>query len=818
MLFKRLAIHIVNLLCLAFSINASANSTIFSESFEYSSLSEMKNSGWETFVGGSNSSIELSQEQAFSGKNSLKIINRDSKTIYALMRLTGTNSPPPQSNVKVSFKLYDANTSSGGIFVDVRNTKENQLTLLGVRSDVDKKHYYYRTAWQSRTGLPTHTSREQAWKELVFYVTPHGTFGQIGNINMAYLKAEGSQTAINTQLKEIDRIAIASTWEQLPEGTFYIDDIKIEPLPSHPTTNLDIDYHFLKVYSKLFLDQNTTDIDQVTYEYARKYRLFANNAVVKSVMFNKFGNLQDLVFAKKYIFEDLKHLSTLDWGVNRRSNDFWTAPLSNYALGLASWLIWDHLSQSERDQVFQQLSTEAMHIAKQQPITRYIDNTGAEENAWNAEFLALMSQMFSSDARSEYWERKARTYAFHSFTINERYNAATTQNLHHDSTLANHRFHPNPEYALVSIGLLGQGALTYKLNGKDVPWEFSHRVNEVYNAHAQQFDTDLWLYNHTVFKPDFGGKSDWMTDASVGTQNAFQYLSFINPSLQPLRDKLALFQWYTHNNYLAFPKEATVYPNHDVFINAPGGPYLHEDQIWFYNSNCALRYATNILWQDSDLTVVDTTGTFSAIAPIFTEDFEYNSINEMASNGWSTSSGTSSSYMTISTDVAHSGSQSLKIVNSNNSLVYALRQFTSDPSIPPQSDVKVSFWLYDASLGAGGLFVDVRDEDSEQLALAGIRQELFPDAYFFRKDWSGGNGIQLPFTRSQGWHKFEFVVSSQGGTYAILDNTNLRDVVYDNALNTQLKEMDRITIASTWDQIGTGIFYLDDLKIIPFGK
>ena len=800
-------------------VSASSSSLIYSEDFNYNSITEMNNAGWDTHVAGANSSLEISSDHAYSGSTSLKVTNLDNETIYALRRFNPGDSIGPQSNVKISFRVYDTNATGGGLFVDVRDRDQAQLALLGIRSEVNNQDYYYRTSWNSTPGLATHMKRTPGWHLFEFFVTPHGTYGKIDGINMSYLKAENGQWAVNTALKEIDRIAIASTWSQMGHGTYYVDDIKIEALDPAPTSNLEIDYHFLNLYAQQYLDSNIPNINNITGKYSQKQRLFANNAVVKAIQYKKYGNLQDLTTAKQYIMQDITYLQTLKWA-DDQDGSYWTAPLTDYALGLASWLIWDQLSQPERNLIYDQLSKEALFFARQQPGTGYIGDSEAEENAWTAEFLALMSQMFKTDARAEYWERKARTYAFHSFTINERYNAATTKTLHNDATMSNHNYHPNPEYAFVAVGLLGHGALTYKLNGESIPSEFSHRVNDVYNANQTRFHPDSFLYQNTGFPFDFGGKSDWMSDASMSTQHAFHYFSRVNPSLQPIRDKLASFQWYVHNDYLIFPKGAPVYPNHHVFINDPSQTYLNPHQMWFYSSNSALRYATNILWQDPNISVVDTHGTFPGAAPIFTEDFEYGSLGEMSTNGWITGPIVAPSYIALDSTIKRSGNKSLKIVNSNNSSpVYILRRFLHGTSIPPQTNVKVSFWLYDASPGTGGLFMDVRDEDQQQLALAGVRQDAFPGQYFFRKSWSSGNGTALPTPpRTQGWRKFEFVVS-EGGTYGILDDKNIRDNLNDNAsLNTQLTEMDRLAVASTWNQMGTGVFYIDDIKVLPFGK
>ena len=60
-----------------------------------------------------------------------------------------------------------------------------------------------------------------------------------------------------------------------------------------------------------------------------------------------------------------------------------------------------------------------------------------------------------------------------------------------DFTLSNHGFFPNPTYAAATISLLLQGALTYRLSGREIPPEFGHNVSGLYETYKGLIDEDL---------------------------------------------------------------------------------------------------------------------------------------------------------------------------------------------------------------------------------------------------------------------------------------------------------------------------------------
>ena len=60
-----------------------------------------------------------------------------------------------------------------------------------------------------------------------------------------------------------------------------------------------------------------------------------------------------------------------------------------------------------------------------------------------------------------------------------------------DFTLSNHGYSPNPTYAAATIELLLQGALTYRLTGREIPSEFGHNMPGLYEAYRGLIDEDL---------------------------------------------------------------------------------------------------------------------------------------------------------------------------------------------------------------------------------------------------------------------------------------------------------------------------------------
>ncbi len=117
-----------------------------------------------------------------------------------------------------------------------------------------------------------------------------------------------------------------------------------------------------------------------------------------------------------------------------------------------------------------------------------------EENAWEAGLLAAAANLLAGHPRAAGWDAKARQLAYDAITRpsdppdSEGLKVTTVEE---DFALSNHGLFPNPTYAAATIELLLQGALTYRLTGREIPAEFSHNVKDLYEAYKGSVDGTL---------------------------------------------------------------------------------------------------------------------------------------------------------------------------------------------------------------------------------------------------------------------------------------------------------------------------------------
>jgi hypothetical protein len=121
-------------------------------------------------------------------------------------------------------------------------------------------------------------------------------------------------------------------------------------------------------------------------------------------------------------------------------------------------------------------------------------DTKAEENAWEAALLATAANLLPGNPRASRWDQAARRFAWHAVTRPSDPADAfgvKSSTVGEDFSLANHNVFPNPAYAAATLHLLLQGALTYRLVGREPPPEFHHNRDGLYAAYRLLVRGDL---------------------------------------------------------------------------------------------------------------------------------------------------------------------------------------------------------------------------------------------------------------------------------------------------------------------------------------
>lgn len=151
------------------------------------------------------------------------------------------------------------------------------------------------------------------------------------------------------------------------------------------------------------------------------------------------------------------------------------------------------------------------------PRTSFIGDTAAEENAWNATFLAQAYNYFPTlTGRSEI-NSHAKCLAFHAITRSTDNTACgfTTQTVHDDWSIDNHG-RANPGYAAAVLNILTLGAQSYIIENQPVPSEFNHNLNALFSSSLGRADPYTYNFPPLIDEPDWGYTSDSFYQA-IGT-------------------------------------------------------------------------------------------------------------------------------------------------------------------------------------------------------------------------------------------------------------------------------------------------------------
>lgn len=176
---------------------------------------------------------------------------------------------------------------------------------------------------------------------------------------------------------------------------------------------------------------------------------------------------------------DRKH-----WG------DGWQSAYWAQMIGRAAWWTWDDLPDDLRRDVRRVIGHEADRFVGKTPPHQEIDDTKAEENAWNSLILNNAIVLMPSDPRRPAWEKEYQRWAMSAFLraadekneklvdgrpVSEQFTGA---NIHEDFTLENHEI-VHPDYMGAFSCSLGC-SLEFAMTGRKPPEALLYNIPEIY--------------------------------------------------------------------------------------------------------------------------------------------------------------------------------------------------------------------------------------------------------------------------------------------------------------------------------------------------
>ncbi|MCC6126143.1 MAG: hypothetical protein IT426_14370 [Pirellulales bacterium] len=191
----------------------------------------------------------------------------------------------------------------------------------------------------------------------------------------------------------------------------------------------------------------------------------------------------------------------------------WQSAMWARAVGMAGWFLWPRLDEKLQVSVARLVEYEADRFIEQPPKSGLINDTGAEENAWNASITALACNMMPSHPRAKAWEESALRYMYNTFSVAADARDSTpgdfgrpvkewvtTVNAHDDFTVENHGL-VHVGYLKNSASMLQENALAWLMSGRKTPAACMHHMPDVFDllTHCMAWDAS----------PVFFSGNDW---------------------------------------------------------------------------------------------------------------------------------------------------------------------------------------------------------------------------------------------------------------------------------------------------------------------
>lgn len=212
-------------------------------------------------------------------------------------------------------------------------------------------------------------------------------------------------------------------------------------------------------------------------------------------------------------------------GYNTWGGNTWQASLETYGWADAAHLLWSQLDADTQGLVRTVLTGEANILITKPIATATPGDTGAEDNGWNTPTPALAAVMFPTDPNRAAWEQTTIKLALNASSTAADASSATvvdgkplsawmaSTNLNADLTMLNHGFF-NPIYQQVTHTLIGDAAIFYAQDGRQLPQAFSFRTQEIWDRILGRLADD----NGDIVMP---AGQDWIS-------KDFQHLDYLS--------------------------------------------------------------------------------------------------------------------------------------------------------------------------------------------------------------------------------------------------------------------------------------------------
>lgn len=419
---------------------------------------------WQTTILHPNT-IEISTEKYHSGSRSVKFNYIDGNNKY----LSAIHSFPSQTNIVLRGWFYDDMSSQKGVAFGLVDSSTGYHTLVGVMTSKYPNSYFIRHNSLDNT-YDTGIKREPGWHLFEIIVTPNGGYAKIDNKFLANFK--------NIFHKKADQVSIDATWGLTSVN--YFDDIEIL------TVNYNINDELKSLISKYLYLYKYTDFSSIYPKLGiddlEEGRLHGNDVrsllnLVYALIFDwKVNSNQDSLNKALNLTNDIVNYTR--WNeINR-----WSVAVPATRLVRVASALWDYLSLQTKEKILIILGSLGNEFLNRQPMSGYINDTKAEENAWNAAFLVTLSKFYDFHINSSLWEEKGKCFAWHSVTTSKDpyFCGIKTQTAWDDFQLDNHNLHPNPVYMGAVFTLLTEASFPYRALGKTIPSELKHNLSPLF--------------------------------------------------------------------------------------------------------------------------------------------------------------------------------------------------------------------------------------------------------------------------------------------------------------------------------------------------